>query len=168
MPLFSRTYCSIASAVAIVVVSALVQSSPATAQTCESPVTLMNGMNHADTCQASNSLPAFGGIIPSPHRDVVFSFQVPSSPANGIISVSADFPASFLLIPAPCGMVTQPIAAAWPGEMIIVDSSVPTGQYFVVATGDPTLPADICGNVWLNAELPGGWDDVIFADGFES
>src|SRR5690606_1193190 len=85
MPLFSRTYCSIASAVAIVVVSALVQSSPATAQTCESPVTLMNGMNHADTCQASNSLPAFGGIIPSPHRDVVFSFQVPSSPANGII-----------------------------------------------------------------------------------
>ena len=168
MPSFSRTRYSLSSAVAIVAAAALLPGLPATAQTCESPIVLQNGMNHADTCQASNSLPALGGGLPSPHRDVVFSFQVPSSPANGIISVSADFPAAFVLIPAPCGMITVPIAAAWPGELIVVDASVPPGQYFVVATGDPILTGDICGNVWLTAEFPGGWDDVIFADGFES
>lgn len=138
----------------------------AAAQTCEAPLLLTEGVNHANTCLATNSLPVLGSLW-IPHRDVVYAFTISAGMGNGTISVDADFPAVFLLVPAPCSTSSEPVAMALPGEPMFIDGSLPPGAYYVVATGEPGLGGDICGLVALTPKWPGGVFDVIFVGSFE-
>lgn len=159
--------CALALPALFVVASSALFTESAVAQTCEAPLLLTEGVNQANTCLASNSLPILGSL-PSPHRDVVFSFTISAGMGNGTILVDADFPAAFLLLPAPCSMSSEPIAAAWPGESMMIDGSLPPGAYYVVATGDPSLVGDLCGLVALTPVWAGGVLDAIFVGSFEA
>lgn len=136
----------------------------AAAQTCATPLPLSTGgPNHVNTCATTNSLPYFGGVLPSPHNDAVFSFvSVPGM--SGTIDIQADFAAAVVLIPSPCGPDTLPDQAALTPASIGLGGLSP-GTYFLVVTGDPDLMLPVCGSATVTPNAV--YDDTIFINGFE-
>jgi hypothetical protein len=140
---------------------------PGFAQTCASPIVVMENTVHTGTtCGAGDSLP-FIGPFESQNEDVIYTLA--TSPAlGGMLSVNADFTASVYLLPPPCAPSTQPIAAelvAPAGGAAVPLSGWPPGPKFVVITAAPGMPPGTCGTYSLSAQT--FLVDEIFADGFE-
>ena len=140
----------------------------ALAQTCATPVVIMAEIpTVGNTCQSSNLLPNIG-FLPTPHPDVIHTFQ--GGPGvEGTLSILGDFFGLAILIAAPCGTASDPLDAVPFVPGVGADLSIPalpSGAYFVVITGDEhSFDPPYCGNFQIT---PIGFVlDRIFRSGFE-
>lgn len=124
-------------------------AAPAVAQTCQSPLPLVNGQTYAaNSCSYTNSLPTVGAVV-LPHPDVVYRLTS-NSGLGGQLSFGASSGNLAALVTSGCTISAGLVAAyALPASGTTVTlPPMPSGDYFLVITGDPTLPATspVCGS----------------------
>ena len=145
--------------IALAAVTCFGLSAQAFAQTCATPLPITsggtpNGTRSGDLCTATNTLPGYGGI-PSPQREVIYSFVAQS--ANATITVAANtFGGTVVLMPSPCSSSTDIIAAGNAGDPMVVAGLTSGQTYYVIFTADPSGPATACGpyTLTVNGTLP--------------
>ncbi len=134
----------------------LLATVPALAQTCANPIPLTDGQTHAyDTCIATNSLPYFGGgELVSPTNDVVYRIHTNGTPSG-----------SFVFNGSPWGLLGvvmsqcnefAPLAAVYDANYdgpTLPIPTLPSGDNFLVVTGDPSISASTCGAYQVTAHI---------------
>ena len=138
----------------------------ASAQGCNNPLPLIHSDNpflQVTTC-GQQSMASIGGAIPLLHDHVVIAFGVDHRHI-GNLNLTADFPATFFLMPGRCNESAMPIDTFLPGQTLSLDFSRPTGMYFLVATGDLGLPPNQCGTISIIGNL--FETEVVLRSGFD-
>lgn len=142
----------------LLVAAGLTSAGGLQAQTCASPLPLLSagGSVTGNTCDASNSLPGYG-IIPSPQREVVYSF---AGTANNFMAsithTGTAFGATMLLLPTPCSSSTDPIAIGDFMTPMNIGGLDVGSTYYLIVTADPGGPADACGPYAVQVTIPVG------------
>ena len=136
--------------------------SAAGAQTCQTPLPInSNVANFGNTCTAPNSLPSYGPL-PSPHRDVIYTFSntwYSRTTSLTFWSDSPGFSPTVLILGSPCSM-NSPILAIGetqpPAAGFIDLSDLPYGTYYVAMTTDLTeYDPNVCGEFGMSATRVG-------------
>lgn len=160
-----RSWRGMRPAAALLFIACTAFGGSAGAQICESPLLIFSYQpSHVDTCSTGNSLPVLGGVIPSPHNDAVFSFQMAPG-LSGNLWIDASFQATAFLMPSPCGQETPLLDAGNTPTSIVLDGLSP-GTYFLVVTGDPDVSTPVCGATQITPNVT--MTDVIFRNGFQT
>lgn len=133
----------------------LLATVPALAQTCANPIPLVDGQTDAyDTCYAPNSLSVLGGWFDSPTNDVVYRIHTNGTPSG-----------SFVFNGSPWGLLGvvmsqcneyAPLAATYDANHdgpTLPIPTLPSGDNFLVVTGDPSISASTCGAYQVTAHI---------------
>jgi len=135
------------------------------AQTCASPLVVLEGTTSGTTCGAGDNLP-FIGATASPQEDAILGFT--ASPAlAGTLTISTDFDAVVWLLPS-CTSGSDPLATVpvSSGTATLPLSGWPAGWVFVAISANPFGSASACGAYSLQAATV--VIDAVFADGFDA
>jgi hypothetical protein len=146
----------------------LAAGTPATAQQCDSPITIQDDVIDGDTCTGTPVAASFcGGTLDNPGPNLVYSFRI-AAPIHGSISISGGGPgfdpSMYLGTPENACSGGPCIAAGNISSSISLDG-LAIGEYDLVIAAASGSQAGSCGpfQLVLNYVVV----DLIFEDSFD-